>query len=187
MLMRVALMALAVALAGCERQAEAPQGGEAPSAQLGSPAPAADPSRTFQPVNEAARPFGALSVAMATRLPDDPGAEATDVITLTGANGHVIEGAITSAISPSTQVQGQTLRALLNIPVEEASVLVYRVTNETRPEGRPGICGADTPTFVVVWEPNGPGDPVIKVLGVMGAAPGAAGARPCPMLEYRRS
>jgi len=187
MLTRAAVIVLALASAGCERGAQAPKADDAPAAQLGEPAPASDPSREFQPVNDAARAFGPLSVAMTTRLPDDPTTEATDVITLTGADGRVVEGAITSAISPATQVSGQTLRGLLALPVEEPSVLVYRVTNATQPEGRQGLCGAEAPAFVVIWEPNGPADPVIKVLGVMGAAPGAAGARPCAMLEYRRS
>jgi hypothetical protein len=38
----------------------------------------------------------------------------------------------------------------------------------------------------VVWEPSGPGEPVMKLLGLTGGQPGAANARACTMLEYRR-
>jgi hypothetical protein len=127
---------------------------------------------------------------MATRLPDagDASGEITDVLTLTGANGLVVDAVITGAVSPATQVQGQTLRALLDISVDEPRTLVYRVTREAKPEASgQGLCGAEETNFVVVWEPAGPGEPVMKILGVMGGAPGAAGARACPMLEYRRS
>ena len=191
MLLRFGCVALALVLAGCQQEAAAPDANQAQAPQLDAPAPASEPSRVFAPQSDAARnATGALTVAMTTRLPDagDAGGEITEVLTLTGANGLVLEGAITGAVSPATQVQGQTLRALLNIAVEEPRTLVYRVTRETKPEGvTQGICGAEAPAFVVVWEPAGPGDPAMKVLGVMGEAPGAAGSRACPMLEYRRS
>lgn len=183
--MRVASMVLALAAAACDRSAQAPDAAPAPAA-LDAPSPNAETARAFQPVNESARPFGVLTVAMSLRLPDDPAADATDVLTLRAANGLIVEGVVVGAISPSTQVQGQTLRALLDIPVEEPIVFVYRVTAEARAEGVAGLCGAESPSHVVVWEPAGPGDPVIKVLGVLGGAPGAAGARQCVMLEFRR-
>ena len=91
---------------------------------------------------------------------------------------------VTGAISPATQVQGQTLRALLAIPVEEPQVLVYRVTEAA---GSPGLCSGGAPTHVVVWEPSAPGDGAIKLIGITGGAPGAGDSRACPMLEYRRS
>lgn len=190
MLLRCGLVALALIVAGCQRQGAAENSGAAQGPQLDAPAPASEPSRVFAAQNDAARSAtGQLNVAMTTRLPDagDTSGEITEVLTLTGQNGLVVEATITGAVSPATQVQGQTLRALLNIAVEEPRTLVYRVTREAKPEGGGGLCGADSADHVVVWEPSGPGDPLMKVLGVTGGAPGAAGARPCPMLEYRRS
>ena len=88
----------------------------------------------------------------------------------------VVEAQVDGVASPATQVQGQTLRALLAIPVEEPQVLVYRVTAETKADGR-GICGAEIATHFVVWEPSGPGDAVMKVLAFSGGGPGEAAAR----------
>ncbi|HYD87080.1 MAG TPA: hypothetical protein VEA80_06380 [Vitreimonas sp.] len=188
--MRLGIVAAAFALllAGCSppsatSDAEGPGG-----PQLDAPAPETTPTRAFAAANDAATAAtGALNVAMALRLPDasQENADAQEVLTLTGDNGVVIEAQISGAMSPATQVEGQTLRALLEIPVEEPQVLVYRVTNETKNEGR-GVCGADDAAHVIVWEPAGPGAASMKVLGVIGGAPGAAGARACPMLEYRR-
>jgi len=186
MKLRIALAALALAVAACDRQAGAPEvAGEA--AQLEAPAPETEPSRVFAPVNEAATSAtGQLTAAVSLRLPDAAGADSQEVLTLTGANGLAVEAQISGAVSPATQVQGQTIRALLNIAVEEPQVLVYRVTAETKPSGQ-GLCGAEAATYVVVWEPSGPGDGSMKVLGVMGGQPGAGDSRACPMLEYRRS
>lgn len=181
------LVAAALVLGACNQQSATTETAEAP--QLDAPAPETEPSRVFAAANDAATSAtGELSVAMTLRLPDasQSNADPQDILTLTGANGVVVEAQITGAVSPATQVQGQTLRALLNIPVEEPQVLVYRVSNETKPSGQ-GICGADSADHVVVWEPSGPGGSAMKVLGVVGGAPGAAGARPCAMLEYRRS
>jgi hypothetical protein len=187
MIVRIALAALAVALAGCDRQAAAPQAdGAAP--QLDAPAPETEPSRVFAAGNDAARATtGELTVAISLQMPDAEGGDAQEVLSLRAANGLALEAAISGAVSPATQVQGQTLRALLSIPVEEPQVLVYRVTQETKPASGQGLCGGDEAAFVVVWEPTGPGEPVMKLLGLSGGAPGAANARACPMLEYRRS
>lgn len=190
MLLRFGCVALALVLAGCQQEAASPDVTEAQAPQLDAPAPASEPSRVFTPQSDAARAAtGVLTVAMTTRLPDasDESGEITEVLTLTGANGLVVEATITGAVSPATQVQGQTLRALLDLAVEEPRTLVYRVTREAKPEASgQGLCGAEAVAYVVVWEPAGPGEPLMKVLGVMGGAPGAAGARPCPVLEYRR-
>lgn len=186
---RTAIIALALALAACGPQGGAGEGENAQTPQLEDPAPASEPSRVFAPVNDAARnATGELTVAMSLRLPDadEEGADATDVLTLTGANGVVVEAHITSAVSPATQVQGQTLRALMNLPVEEPQTLVYRVASETRPQGRGGLCGEQATSHVVVWEPAAPGEAALKIVGVAGGAPGAANGRACPMLEYRR-
>ena len=188
MRMRTAVLALALVFAGCNQQS-ATNDAEGDRPQLDAPAPETEPSRVFAPANDAATAAtGQLTAAMALRLADasESSGDSQEVLTLTGANGVIVEAELTGAMSPATQVGGQTLRALLSIPVEEPQVLVYRVRNETRPNGQ-GVCGADTAANVVVWEPAGPGDPVMKVLGVSGGAPGVASARACPMLEYRRS
>lgn len=187
MRIRIALVALALALAGCDRPATTGEAGGNDAPSLDAPAPESEPSRVFAATNDAARSAtGELNVSLAMRMPDAEGADAQEILTLRGANGLAVEAAINGAVSPATQVQGQTLRALLSIPVEEPQVLVYRVTQETKPSSGQGLCGADAPAFVVVWEPSGPGDGGMKVLGVMGAAPGAGDARACPMLEYGR-
>ncbi len=191
MLLRCGFAALALLLAACQQETSAPDASQAQAPQLDAPAPMSEPSRVFAAQNDAARnATGDLTAAMTTRLPsaDDSAGEITEVLTLTGANGLVVEAAISGAVSPATQVAGQTLRALLDIAVEEPRTLVYRVTREAKPQATgQGLCGQDEAAYVVVWEPAGPGEPAMKVLGVVGAAPGAAGARPCPMLEYRRS
>lgn len=189
MKLRFACVALVLALGACQQEAAAPSADEAQAPQLDAPAPASEPSRVFAPQNDAARATtGQLIVAMTLRLPsaDDASGETTEILTLTGNNGLVVEAVISGAVSPATQVQGQTLRALLDIAVEEPRTLVYRVTNQARPEGVEGLCAAEEPAFVVVWEPSAPGEPALKVLGVAGAAPGAADARACAMLDYRR-
>ncbi|MBC7770756.1 MAG: hypothetical protein H7124_18385 [Phycisphaerales bacterium] len=185
----IVAVAFALALAGCNRQSATTDAQGAGSPQLDAPAPDTQPSRTFATANDAAAAAtGQIIVAMTLRLPDasQENADSQEVLTLTGANGLVLEAQISGAVSPATQVEGQTLRALLNIPVDEPQVLIYRVSAETKNAGR-GICGADDAAHVVVWEPAGPGEAAMKVLGIIGAAPGAAGARACPMLEYRRS
>ena len=80
----------------------------------------------------------------------------------------------------------QTLRALLGLDVDAAQVLVYRVASETKAATGQGLCGANAAAFVVVWEPDGPGD-ALKLLGVTGAQPGEAAARACALLDYRRA
>jgi hypothetical protein len=184
---RIALIVLALAAAGCDRQASTSGGSDAP--QLDAPAPENEPARQFSAANDGARAAaGELSVSVSLRLPDAGNADgdAQEVLTLRGGNGLIVETEIAGSVSPATQVGGQTLRALLSIPVEEPQVLVYRVVNETKPDGGGGICGAETPAFLVVWEPAGPGEPVMKLLGLTGGQPGAASSRACTMLEYRR-
>ncbi|WP_395644628.1 hypothetical protein [Terricaulis sp.] len=174
-------------LAGCD----AIQGkqGEPASEQttLDTPGPDTETARVFTPGNPAATSAtGQLNYASALRLGDAAGAEPQEVLTLTGATGLVITAEVTATVSPATQVQGQTLRALLVLPVEEPQVIVYRVTNETKPANGQGLCGADAASHVVVWEPTAPGEAALKVMGFVGGAPGAAGARACPMLQYAR-
>lgn len=188
MFMRGALLALLLTAASCNQPNAGPESG-ADAPQLEAPMPDMEPARVFVAANEAATSTtGRLTMSIALRMPDagQGAGDTQEVLTLTGETGVVVEAQITGAISPATQVQGQTLRALLAIPVEEPQVLVYRVSNETKPGGR-GLCGGDAASHVVVWEPVSPGQPDIKVLGLIGGAPGAADARACPMLDYRRA
>lgn len=184
-----ALIALALLASACDQQGASSGADTTESPQLDAPAPDTQPSRNYATANDAAgAATGQISVAVTTRLPDatQDGGDALEVLTITGANGVVVEANLVGAVSPATQVQGQTLRALLNIPVEEPQVLVYRVTGETKPSGQ-GVCGADSAGHVVIWEPTSPGEVTMKVLGIVGGAPGAGDSRPCTMLEYRRS
>ncbi len=181
---RTAFLLLALGVAACGNQTSAP--GEAP--RLEAPAPEAEPARLFTPSNDAARAAtGDLALTTNLRLPDtaQAGADALEVLTLRGEKGIVVETQIYSAVSPATQVSQQTLRALLQLPVDEAQVLVYRVSNDDKNSAGSGLCGAEAAAFVVVWEPSRPGE-ALKILAVSGAAPGAGGARACPLLEYQR-
>ena len=189
MAVRRFIVLAALALIACDRVG-APADKSAPGPQLEAPAPEAEAMRTFAASSDASRAAtGQISVAMASRMPDaqHAGDAPQDTLSLHGANGLQVEGDLTNAMSPATLVNGQTLRALLAIPVEESRVMVYRVTSETKPESGHGLCGTDTAAYVVIWEPAAQGEPVLKALGVMAAAPGAAGARQCQLLEYRRS
>lgn len=190
MLKRFALAALVLAAAACNQQSSSNSSTSTQTAQLDAPAPESEPTRVFAASNDAARTAtGQLTVATATQLPaaDQPNADAVEILSLRGANGLVVEAPISSNVSPATMVGGQTLRALLSLPVEEPQVLVYRVATETKPPSGQGLCGANPTAFVVVWEPSAPGDQSLKIMGTSGGAPGAAAAHPCPMLEYRRS
>lgn len=180
----------AVTLAACQRDDSAPEEVSA-APQLDAPTPDAEPSRQFTPLNDATRGVtGELDLSMVQRMPDaaeaDRGAAPVDMLTLRGSSGLVVESEISNAIPPSTTLEGQTLRALLGLPVEVSQVLVYRVTEETKPQNGQGLCAADATSFLVVWEADAPGDGALKLLGVIGGAPGAAGARPCALLAYRR-
>jgi hypothetical protein len=183
-MLRIVLLALSLAIAGCNQQSST-QGAAGDAPQLDTPAPDIEPSRVFSAVNDAARAVSSeLTVSVTQQLPDAADADIQERLSLRGGNGLNVSAAVTGAISPATQVGGQTLRALLAIPVEEPQVLVYRVTEAA---GSPGLCSQGTPSHVVVWEPSAPGDGAMKLLGVTGGAPGAADSRACQLLEYRRS
>ncbi len=184
MMLRVALVALALAVAGCNQQS-ASTDAASNGPQLDAPAPESEPSRVFTAVSDAARAVSnELTVSVTQEMPDAADADIQERLSLRGGNGLNVNALVTGAISPATQVGGQTLRALLSLAVEEPQVLVYRVTEAA---GSPGLCTEGTSTYVVIWEPNAPGDASIKVLGITGGAPGAGDSRACPMLEYRRS
>jgi hypothetical protein len=183
MILRLACVVLVLAAASCQRQ----ESGAGGSAKLESPAPVGEPSRVFAPANAAARSgAGEMTVLMSLHLPDQTGGDAQEMLTLRAAKGLVVEAELTGAVSPATEVQGQTLRTLLALPVNEPQTLVYRVRGETHPEGVMGLCGGDEAAYVVVWEPATPGESALKIMGVSGAAPGAEAARPCTMLEFSR-
>lgn len=184
MKLRIALVVLALTVAGCNQPTSGQDAAEQ-GPQLDAPAPASEPSRVYAAANDAARAVSAeLTVSVTQELPDAADADIQERLSLRGGNGLNVNAAVTGAISPATQVGGQTLRALLAIPVEEPQVLVYRVSEAA---GSPGLCSEGTPAYVVVWEPSAPGDGAMKVLGVTGGAPGAGDSRACQMLEYRRS
>lgn len=184
MMLRVVLVALALAVAGCNQQSSSTDAADA-GPQLDAPAPESEPSRTFAASNDAARAVaGELTVSVTQELPDAADADIQERLSLRGGNGLNVNAAVTGAISPATMVGGQTLRALLGLAVEEPQVLVYRVNDAA---GSPGLCTEGTPTYVVVWEPTTPGDVSMKILGVTGGAPGAGDSRACQLLEYRRS
>jgi hypothetical protein len=184
MTLRIALVVLALGLAACNQQS-ATQDAASDAPQLDAPAPDSEPSRVYAAANDAARAVSAeLTVSVTQELPDAADADIQERLSLRGGNGLDVSAAVTGAISPATQVGGQTLRALLAIPVEEPQVLVYRVSAAA---GAPGLCAGGAPTHVVVWEPSAPGDGAMKILGITGGAPGAGDSRACQMLEYRRS
>jgi len=180
---RIVLFVLALALTACNQQAGTDQAAN-DTPQLDAPAPDSEPSRVFAAANDAARAVSnEITVSVTQELPDAADADIQERLSLRGGNGLNVDAAVTGAISPATQVGGQTLRALLAIPVEEPQVLVYRVNDAA---GAPGLCTQGTPSHVVIWEPSAPGDAAMKILGVTGGAPGAGDSRACQMLEYRR-
>ena len=104
-----------------------------------------------------------------------------------GGNGLQIDGDLQSAAAPTVAVAGQALSAVMALPATATKVMVYRGVNEAKPANGTGLCGAVPTAFLVTWEPEAQGEPVLKALGVSGAAPGVAGAKACTLLEYRRS
>lgn len=184
MMLRFAVVALALALAGCNQQT-ATQESASDAPQLDAPAPDSEPARVYAAANDAARAVAAeLTVSVTQEFPDAADADIQERLSLRGGNGLNVNALVTGAISPATQVGGQTLRALLGLDVDEPQVLVYRVTEAA---GSPGLCSEGTLSHVVVWEPSAPGEASMKILGVTGGAPGAGDSRACQLLEYRRS
>jgi hypothetical protein len=192
MLVRVVIAAALFALAGC-----GPSGGGADTdsdgaAKLEAPAPESEPARAFTPAGAAAtRATGPLTVSVAQNFPDadsaEHGAGPREVLKLAGANNYRLEAELVGASSPATLVEGQTVRGAMGLPVEATTVLIYRVMNETK-SGGAGLCGAPTAGYVLEWEPESVGgEPVFKLMGLLGGAPGDQGVRLCPALDYRRS
>jgi hypothetical protein len=183
-MLRVALIALGLALAGCNQQSTSPEAANS-GPQLDAPAPDSEPSRTYAAANDAARAVSnELILSVTQEFPDAADADIQERLSLRGGNSLNVSALVTGAISPATQVGGQTLRALLGLAVDEPQVLVYRVSEAA---GSPGLCTEGAPTYVVVWESSAPGESSIRILGITGGAPGAGDSRACQMLEYRRS
>lgn len=181
MFVRLAIVALALSASACQRQ---PAGGEQPAATE-APARQGEAARVFSPANDAARAgLGDLTLTMSLHLPDQAGGDAQEMLTLRAVRGLVVEAQLSTAVSPATEVQGRTLRALLALPVDASQTLVYRVIEETRPEGLGGLCGAAGAVAVLVWEPSTPGETALKIMGFTGGLPGAADARACQLLEF---
>lgn len=183
MFIRLAIVALALGAAACQRQ---PAGGAQPPA-MEAPSEPGEAARVFAPANDAARTgLGDLTLTMSLHLPDQAGGDAQEMLTMHAVRGLVVEAQLSTAVSPATEVQGRTLRALLDLPVEASQTLAYRVIEETRPEGLGGLCGAAAPASVLVWEPSAPGETALKIMGFTGGLPGAADARACQLLEFAR-
>jgi len=184
MMLRFAVVALALALAGCNQQS-ATQEDASGAPQLDAPAPESETSRVYAAANDAARAVAPeLTVSVTQEFPDAADADIQERLSLRGGNGLNVSALVTDVTSPATQVGGQTLRALLGLSVDESSLVVYRVTEAA---GTPGLCSEGTLTSVVVWEPSSPSETAMKILGLTGGMPGAADARACQLLEYRRS
>jgi hypothetical protein len=158
---------------------------------LDAPSQEAESARAFAPANPAATALtGALQARFATRMPEagdlEKGAPPQDVLNISGATGYTLDADLSGAASPAVQVENQTLRALLALPVDVSQTLIYRVVRETKTANGQGLCGADDAAFLVVWEAPETEAPALKFLGLATAAPGEPGAHACAMLEYSR-
>ncbi|MEQ1493308.1 MAG: hypothetical protein ABL932_22450, partial [Terricaulis sp.] len=112
MILRVALVALALAVAGCNQQSASTDATNS-GPQLDAPAPESEPSRVFAAANDAGRAVSnELNVSVTQEMPDAADADIQERLSLTGGNGLNVNALVTGAISPATQVGGQTLRAL---------------------------------------------------------------------------
>jgi hypothetical protein len=180
---------LCVSAAACERPSETP-GQRVVGPKMEAPAPDAAPARRFTPVSETARVVtGRITETLTTRMPDaqSKGASAVEILSLRTETGIAVEAALEGAVAPSISVEGQTIRALMSLPVDAGQVLVYRVTDESAPAGAQRLCGARPTARVLTWEPETPGEATLRLLTLSGDAPGKAGAQLCLALAYERS
>ncbi|MBL8548638.1 MAG: hypothetical protein JNJ73_01535 [Hyphomonadaceae bacterium] len=183
--------ALAAFAGACDRGG----GGETPAApeanpEMQAPAPESAPGRRYRASSETARATtGRLVVTLTTRMPDAAAKEtqASEILSLRGETGLLMEGALEGSIGPAVAVEGQTIRSLMDLPVEASRVLVYRVVEETAPEGGQRFCGARPTSRVLVWEPEGPVQEELRLLTLSGDPPGQAGAQLCMALAYERA
>jgi hypothetical protein len=180
---------LCASVSACERPTEAP-GRRVAGPKMEAPAPESAPARRFAPASESARVVtGRVTVTLTTRMPDAQAKDAlpTEVLSLRAETGIAAEAELEGSVAPSVSVEGQTIRALMNLPVDAARVLVYRVTEEDAPAGAQRLCGARPTTRILTWEPDGPGEAVLRLLTLAGDVPGRAGAQLCLSLSYERA
>ncbi|MDX2238994.1 MAG: hypothetical protein NW203_15635 [Hyphomonadaceae bacterium] len=183
---RWAVVAVAAALGGCEQEAAAPRadiGSGGP--QLEAPAPESAPARRFMPQSDAARAAtGALIVTETVRIAQSAEDRGGEVLTLRAENGLVVEARLAGAAPPSTRIGEQTLRALMELPVEASQTLLYAVSQEG---GGASLCDAGPASHIVLWESETPGDAGLRVLPFTGGAPADADAAACTLLAYARA
>ena len=112
MTLRVVLVALALAVAGCNQQSASTDATDS-GPQLDAPAPESEPSRAFAAANDAAHAVsGELTVSVTQEFPDAADADIQERLSLRGGNGLNVNALVTGAISPATQVGGQTRLSL---------------------------------------------------------------------------
>ncbi|MGE0046663.1 MAG: hypothetical protein AB7J28_03645 [Hyphomonadaceae bacterium] len=183
----IAALSFALGAAACEQQVQRADQPEGP--RMDAPTPEAEPARVFAPESENARTVtGRLTLTLTTRMPDAESAQSgpTDVLSLRTQTGLAAEATLEGTSAPSATVEGQTIRALMELPVDASQTLVYRVTEETAPGGR-RLCGERETTRLVIWEPEAPGADGLRMLALAGDAPGQAGAVACGAFAYTRA
>ncbi len=175
------MLALALVLVACSPKAPAPQSAEPPAAP---PSVEGLPARDFAPDNDgAAAATGALRLALTQRLPEAPAGAPREVVVLNGAGGYALEAELVGVAPPSIEVEGQTVRALMRLPVDVGHVLLYRVAREDK-GAQAGLCGAGVASHALIWDSEGEGGTAaLRVMGLTGA-PGAEDVRFCPPLSY---
>lgn len=180
--MKRLILIAALALAACGRNAAAPA--PAASPELAQPAAEPELANRYRGANQAAQALGEITVTLATHLPE-AAAEGQPVerLSLRGAGNFIVEADLSGAAEPALTVQGSTVRALMGLDVGAAQTLVYRVT---RAEGQ-SLCGQTAAAYVVIWQPEGPGENELKILPLAGGAPGETQARACARLDYARA
>ncbi|MGE0829460.1 MAG: hypothetical protein AB7O04_08930 [Hyphomonadaceae bacterium] len=180
-------MALALMAGACDRQAADGGGTEAP--KMDSPMPESEPARAFTPADDNSRTLtGRLTLTLTTRMAGAGEANGpTEFLTLRAETGLSIDAELATAAAPSETVSGQTIRALMDLPVEASQALVYRITEEQAPGAGRGLCGERAATHIAVWEPEDSAQSGLKLLALHGGAPGEAAAESCAALTYARA
>jgi hypothetical protein len=183
----VAVVLAMLSISACDRQSQTNPSDLASAPQLDAPAPESEPARAYQPASESARATtGRLTLTVTTRMPETQNDRSTDVLSLSAETGLTAEAELESTLQPSASVEGQTIRALMDLPVQASQTLVYRITRQSAPRGGRSLCGEREATRLVVWEPTTPGVTALKVLALSGDAPGRPGAQLCALYSYTR-
>lgn len=187
---RAALVAclLITCLAACDRIGGSGAERAVDGPKLDAPTLESEPARVFMPASESARVIvGRLTLTLTTRMPGPDGAGGGEVLSLRTQTGLSAEAVLSGAIAPSTAVEGQTIRALMELPVEASQVIVYEVTESANAGGARGLCGEREMTRLVLWEPDAPGASDLRLLAVAGEAPGRPGALLCSAYTFTRA